>query len=178
MPVVMKSFLLLFCLVSSMIGRSQFKIKTEVTSSGDTLYSTPDKKLYAAPGPKNAIGEIVKSRVYKSGTGFSLSLQIETGRTSVFTIGPDDAAELFLSDGSTVTLRPNGDNSSHRSAIDYGCWVFVFYRLNGEALRKLRSQDVQKITVSASLGKMTYAIRDKQADLIRKQVTSFDGDNK
>lgn len=142
--------------------------------SGDTLYSTGDKKLYTAPGPKNAIGEKINSTVYKSAAGLSLCLQLETGRTSVFTIGCDDAAELTFTDGSLLKLWPITNNSSHRSAIDYGCWIFVFYWLTAEAVSRLRAQGIKALTVLASLGRMDYKSKDKQADIIREQVLCFD----
>lgn len=169
----MKFALCLACLFAAVAGLTQYKIKTEVTAAGDTILSTPDKKIYAAPGPKNAVGELVKSTAYKFSTGFSLCLQLQTGRTSVFTVGHGDAATFFLTDGSTVALRPRGENSSRRSALDYGCYVFVFYPLNAGAWQKLRSTSVEKIVVQASLGTMTYELKDKQGDVIRQQLLSF-----
>lgn len=170
----MKCLLPLLCLLANTTVCGQGKIKMEITAAGDTLYSTGDKKIYAAPGARNAIGEMVKSTVYKSGNGFSLCLQIETGRTGVFTIGRNDAAEMTLADGSTLTLYPKTNNASHRSALNYGCYIFVFYALNGEALSGLRSQNLKKILVATSFGRMEYEIKDKQADAVRKQVASFD----
>lgn len=173
MPAPMKNLLLLLGLLSPIASHGQFKVKTEITSKGDTVYSTPEKRIYTVPGAKNSIGEIVKSSVYKSGTGISLCLTIQTGRTSVFSISEGDVAELIFDDGSSLALRSRGDYNSRRSALDYGCHLFAFYSLNGKALDKLRSQNVKKISVFASLGKMVYDIEGKP-DIIRKQVMSFD----
>lgn len=170
----MKLFLLLLSLIISLVNHGQDKLKMEVTANGDTLYSTGDKKIYTAPGPRNALGETVKSEVYKSAAGISLSLYIQTGRTSVFTVSRDDAAEITFKDGSMLRLYPNSNSSSRRSSLSYGCWIFVFYRLDRSALEQLRSQDIASITVSASLGKMVYELKDKQADEIRNQVLRFE----
>ena len=169
----MKTFLLLLSLLSPIASLGQFKVKTEITGKGDTVYSTPEKRIYTMPGARNSIGEIVKSSVYKSGMGISLCLAIQTGRTSVFSISEGDVAELILDDGSILALRSRGDCNSRRSALDYGCHLFAFYNLNGKALNTLRSQNVKKINVSASLGKLAYDIEGKP-DIIRKQVLSFE----
>ena len=170
----MKTLLLLLILLSSAVSHGQGKVKRDITSKGDTLYSTPEKKIYTMPGAKNAIGEIVKSSIYKSKGSFSLCLTIQTGRTSVFTISEGDGAEIYFNDGSLLMLSASGDYNSRRSALDYGCHLFVFYNLSDKALAKLRSQDVEKIHVFASLGKMVYDIKDKQSDMIRKQSLSFE----
>ena len=168
----MKSLLLLLGLLSTIASHGQFKIKTEITGKGDTVYSTPEKRIYTMPGADNAIGEIVKSSVYRFGTGISLCLTIQTGRTSVFTISEGDVAEVILANGSSLVLRSSGDYNSRRSGLDYGCHLFAFYNLNGKALDNLRSQNIRKISVSASLGKMIYDVEGKP-DIIRKQVMSF-----
>lgn len=173
MPATMKHLLLLLGFLSSIASHGQFKVKMEITGKGDTVYSTPEKRIYTVPGAKNSIGEIVKSSVYKSRAGVSLCLTIQTGRTSVFSISEGDAAELMLDDGSSLALRARGEYNSRRSALDYGCHLFAFYSLNGRALDKLRSQNIKKISVFASLGKMVYDIEGKP-DVIRKQVSSFD----
>lgn len=170
----MKFLLLLFGLLCGVAAAGQGKLKTEVTAAGDTLLSTGEKKLYTAPGARNAVGEIVKSTVYKSRNGFSLCLYTQTGRTSVFTVGRGDAAEILFKDGSSVRLFPSADSESQRSSLDYGCWIYVFYRLTPEAVNGLRVQGVEKITVSASLGTMTYVIKNKQSDVIREQLAGFD----
>ncbi len=170
----MKTLLLLLAFLNSVASYGQGKIKRDITSKGDTLYSTPEKKLYTIPGAKNAIGEIVKSSIYKSNGNFSLCLTIQTGRTSVFTISEDDVAEIYLDDGSVLALRAAGDYKSRRSALDYGCYLFAFYNLDSKAVDKLRSQDVEKIHVFASPGKMIYDIKDKQSGIIRTQSLSFE----
>lgn len=114
------------------------------------------------PGAKNAIGKIVESSIYKFKAGFSLCLSIKTGRTSIFTISEDDiAGDLCLDDGSVHTLRASGDYNPHRSSLDNGCYVFVFYDPDDKAFAKLRSQNVEKIYVFTSLGKMIFDIKDK-----------------
>ena len=102
-----------------------------------------------------------------------LCLQVETGRTSVFTISSDEPAEIYFTDGSRLALYSRTTSNSRRSTLNYGCYAFVFYTVSGEALNRLQSNDIKTIVVSSSAGKMTYDIKEKNADAIRKQAAVF-----
>jgi hypothetical protein len=166
----MKYLLLWLNLCMAVFCYGQDKLKMEVTKAGDTLYSTSDKKIYTAPGSKNASGEILKSSFYKSASRYMLCLQIETGRTSVFTVSSEEPAEILFTDGSTLSLYSRSSNNSHRKVSNYGGYIFVFYTVGGQDLSKLQATDIKTILVTTSAGKMTYDIKDKNAGVIRSQA--------
>ena len=170
----MKYLLLLLCLCITVFSYGQDKIKMEVTKAGDTLYSTNDKKIYASPGSGNASGEMLKSSFYRSSSRYMLSLQVETGRTSVFTISSEEPAEILFMDGSTLSLYSRSSNNSRRKVSDYGCYMFVFYTVGRQELSKLQSTDIRTIEVTTSAGKMTYDLKDKNAGVIRMQANAID----
>ena len=170
----MKYLLLWLCLCMAGFCYGQQKLKMEITKAGDTLYSTDDKKIYTAPGSKNAGGEILKSSFYRSASRYMLCLYIETGRTSVFTISSEEPAEILFTDGSTMSLYSRSSNNSRRKVSDYGGYMFVYYTVGSQQLSKLQATDIKTIVVTTSAGKMTYDLKDKNAGVIRMQAGAID----
>lgn len=169
----MKYLLLLLGLGMTVFCYGQDKLKMEVTKSGDTLYSTSDKKIYTSPGSKDASGELLKSSFYRSSSRYMLYLQIETGRTSVFTISSEEPAEILFADGSTLSLYSRSSNNSHRKVSNYGGYIFVFYTVGNQELSKLQATDIKTIVVTTSAGKMTYDLKEKNAAVIRMQAAAI-----
>ena len=169
----MKFLVLSLYLFAAVFSYGQGKLKMEITKAGDTLYSTGDKKIYSSPGAKNSIAEVLKSTLYQSGGGFMLCLQIETGRTSVFTISSDEPVEISFTDGSMLALYSGTNSNSRRSNLNYGCYAFVFYTVSSQALSRLQSADIKTLVVNSSAGKITYELKEKNADVIRTQAAAF-----
>ncbi|MET0638104.1 MAG: hypothetical protein ABWZ25_18885 [Chitinophagaceae bacterium] len=170
----MKPACLLLLLLPALQLTAQKKLKVETGKSGDTTWSTKYEKIYVSPGGKNAVGEILKSAVYKSKNGFLLALSIQTGRTSIMTIDEGAAAIIELEDGNLITLTSINMQESRRAASDYGCFISSFYRLSGPALRQLRINPIKSIVINSSAGKLIYKLKEKQADSISDQLGKFE----
>lgn len=165
---------LITCLISSGIVSAQKKLKTQVNkTTGDTLFSTPSEKIYTKPGSKGAVGEYLKTTVHRSSNGFMLGFEIQTGRTSIFTISRGAIVEIRLQDNSVVELESLNNQESRASALGYGCFLFVYYRLTPKDIRNLESSNVSSIRINASVGPMDYEIKEKYASDIGKQLSSF-----
>jgi hypothetical protein len=150
---------------------AQKKLKTDIIKeTGDTLWSTSEQKIYTAPGGPKAVGDYLKTALYKNKAGYSLGLEIQTGRTNTFTIPRGAAIDLELTDGNTVTLQSNSNNSSRISRLNYGCYIFAFYRIDAAAFKQIRSSPVKMISVHASIGNMDYQIKDKFSNTLQEQL--------
>lgn len=168
----MKIVLLFVTGILLFLNSSAQKLKTTITSGGDTLYNTPDEKIYAKPGAPRSIGEYLKTSIYKSGTAGSpiLQFEIQTGRTSVFTIAAGSATDITLKDGSVITLYSRNSTESRRSSLDYGCFIFVFYTLRSSDIQQLKASPIKSIRVHASVGPMDYEIKEKHSTAISDQL--------
>ncbi len=169
-----KVIIIFLVLISASPGLAQKKLKTQVNkTTGDTLFSTPSEKIYTKPGSKGAVGEYLKTTVHRSSNGLMLGFEIQTGRTSIFTIGKGSIVEIHLQDNSVVELESLNNQESRASALGYGCFLFVYYRLTPKAIRSLESSNVSSIRINASVGPMDYEIKEKYAGDIGKQLSSF-----
>lgn len=168
----MKILQLLLVLVLGTLTASAQKLKTTITEAGDTLYSTKDEKIYTKAGAPRSVGDYIKSSVYKLGHNGKpiLSLEIQTGRTSSFSIGSGSAADLTLKDGTVVTVYSRRDAQSKVSKVDYGCYIFPFYTLTEKDVRQLKTSPVSTIRIHASIGPMDYEIKEKFGDEISEQI--------
>lgn len=172
----MKNTPLVFLSLLLTIGLSaQKRLKMDIIkSSGDTMYSTSERRIYVQAGRTPAIGEYLKTTVYRTNGNFSLCFSIQTGRTNIFSIGDGAAAEIALKDGNKVLLYSRGDNRSKSSSLGYGCFMFAFYGLPSSAIRQLKASGMISIRIHASLGPMDYDIKDKFSDDLLEQLAKFD----
>lgn len=155
-------------------ANAQKKLKYDIIKeTGDTLFRSSEEKIYTKAGTKPAIGEYLKSTIYKSSNGYSLCFSIQTGRTNIFTIAKNSAATILLDDGNTVTLTSRSFNQSKNSVMGYGCYMFAFYDLPHAARQQLRSSTIKTITLQASIGEMYYEIKEKFGDTISEQIAKF-----
>ena len=166
---------LLLCICALSFSATAQKLKTDVLSTGDTLIHTSDEKIYTRPGAPRSVGDYLKVSVYKypsKGT-MMLEMEIQTGRTSVFSISAGSAAALTLQNEDVVTLYARNENQSRISRLDYGCYIFVFYTLTADDRARLKASPVTSIRVSASMGAMEYDIKSKFGDTISNQISKF-----
>jgi hypothetical protein len=164
---------LLVCFFIVFAGSAQKKLKMDVTKNGDTLYSTSEERLYVKAGATKSRGEHLKCSIYKTGQKYRLYFFVETGRTSVFTIGAGAAAEITLSDGQVVTVYSVSSSQSKVSAIAYGAWLYVSYELDRNSRQLLKDSKVTAIRINASMGPMDYEIKDKFSEVIGEQLEKF-----
>jgi hypothetical protein len=169
-----KIIVLLTCLSITCFAAAQ-KLRYELDkNNGDTIYSyTSEERLYTKTGGKNAVADLLKSTIYKYKSGYSLALLIQTGRTNNFSISNGSEAILELADGTKVTASTRSDNRSRVSSLDYGCFMYCFYQLTGEAVRQLKSSPLTTISLQASNGEMYYEIKGKFSDVIADQLKKF-----
>ncbi|MBO9657289.1 MAG: hypothetical protein J7527_00535 [Chitinophagaceae bacterium] len=150
---------------------AQKKLKMDVIKeSGDTIWSTSEQRIYIQAGGPKAVGDYLKTTVLKTKAGYSLGLEIQTGRTNTFTIGRGAAADIELIDGTIVTLQSNSDNASRISRLNYGCYIFAYYRVDAGAFKQLQASPVKMIRIHASIGNMDYQIREKFSEAIQEQL--------
>jgi hypothetical protein len=164
---------LLLCLLTTVVAYSQKKLKYDIRNTGDTLFYTSEEKIYNKPGNARSVGEYLKTSIYKNGNNVRLCLSIQTGRTSIFTIGEGSSAEIKLTDGNTITLYCIANQSSKATISYYGCYIFGFYKLSPSIVQQLKSSQVSSITVNASIGIMEYEIRDKFSKTLSEQLSKF-----
>ena len=171
----MKYLLCLLLLASFIDSNSQKGLKTEISkNTGDTIFSTPEHRLYIAPGGKNAVSEYLKSTIYRVNGNYKICFSIQTGRTNIFSIGENDEAVITLEDGKKIVLRSVGDHRSHKSVLDYGCYLFAWYFLPASALQQLKQSSVSSVKINASLGPMDYPLKGKFAKVIADQLARFE----
>lgn len=163
--------ILLAAVVCSAIASAQ-KLKTQVTSGGDTLISTPDKKIYTKAGAPRSVGDYLKTSLFRiNSTGpVFLQLEIQTGRTSNFSIGSGSALDINLENGDVVTLQTRHENQSRISRLDYGCYIFVSYSLPAADRSRLKASPITTMTVHASIGPMQYEIKSKFGDALQEAI--------
>jgi hypothetical protein len=166
----MRLLITLLALTICFDSNAQKKLKWDITSSGDTLYSTPGKKLYAAAVSRNAILDELKSTAYKSSSGCMLGFMIQTGRTNNFSIGNGAAADIGLEDGTVVTIYTRNHNNSKGSSLGYGCFLFAFYTLEPKHIRQLKASPVKSIRINSSTGTMDYELKEKFSEVIKEQL--------
>jgi hypothetical protein len=164
---------LLFCLLITFMASAQKKLKMDVTKSADTIYSTSEERLYVKAGATKSRAEHLKCSIYKINERYRLSFFVETGRTSVFTIGSGAAAEITLSDGAVVTIYSVSGSQSKVSAIAYGAWLYCSYELDRNSRQLLKDSKVTAIRINASVGPMDYEIKDKFSEVIGEQLEKF-----
>jgi hypothetical protein len=164
---------LMFCLLITFMASAQKKLKMDVTKNGDTIYSTQEERLYVKAGATKSRGEHLKCSIYKTNQKYRLYFFVETGRTSVFTIGSGAAAEITLSDGTVVTIYSVSNAQSKVSAIAYGAWLYCSYELDRNSRQLLKDSKVTAIRINASMGPMDYEIKDKFSEVIGEQLEKF-----
>lgn len=171
----MRNFILpVILLVFTCTANAQKKLKYDIIKeTGDTLFRSSEEKIYTKAGTRPAIGEYLKTTVYKSSTGYRLCFSIQTGRTNIFTISKGAAATILLEDGTSVILSSRSFNQSKNSVMGYGCYMFAFYELPYTARQQLQSSNVKTITLQASIGEMYYEIKGKFGDAIGEQIAQF-----
>jgi hypothetical protein len=171
----MRGFVLpVILLLLAFDANAQKKLKYDIIKeTGDTLFRSSEERIYTKAGTKPAIGEYLKTTVYKSKNGFSLCFSIQTGRTNIFTISKSTAATIQLEDGTAVTVYSKTFNQSKNSVMGYGCYMFAFYDLPYAARQKLQSSNIKTITLQASVGEMYYEIKGKFGDTIAQQISAF-----
>lgn len=162
--------ILLFTLTA--IGQKGIKYDID-KQTGDTLFSTKEKTLYIKSGAKHSVADYLKSTVYKSKTGLMLSFSIQTGRTSVFSIGKGAACKITFKDATAITIYNTSSSQSKPSRLDYGSYLFVFYRLDASTLQQLKNSEISYITIQSSTGEMEYPIKEKNAGVIGEQIGLF-----
>ncbi|MCG2613754.1 hypothetical protein LZZ85_05660 [Terrimonas sp. NA20] len=163
--------LLMIPLITCANVSAQKKLKIDILrESGDTIWSTSVQKIYNQPGGPKAVGDYLKTTLHRTKAGYSLELEIQTGRTNTFTISRGSAVDIELSDGSTVTLQSNSDNSSRISRLNYGCYIFAYYRIRTAEMKQLVAAPLKMIRVQASIGNMDYPIKEKFAGTLQEQV--------
>jgi hypothetical protein len=168
------SLLLLLIVTTSIAAPAQKKLKHLIDkNTGDTTFYTAEERLYTQSGATKSIAEMLKSSVYKGRNGFMLSIFIQTGRTSVFSLEQGDPAELRLEDGTVIPLRNLTDNTSRVSAMGYGCFTYAYYKLLGEDVQSLKASPVKFIRIHTSGGNMDYSLKEKFGDVIREQLLKF-----
>jgi hypothetical protein len=154
-----------------MQATAQKKLKIDIVKeSNDTIWSTSDQRIYIQPGGPKAVGDYLKTTMHKTKAGYSLELEIQTGRTNTFTIPRGASVDIELADGNTVTVQSNSDNSSRISRINYGCYIFAYYRIKTAEFRQLQSSPMKMIRVHASIGNMDYPIKEKFAGTLQEQL--------
>ncbi len=171
-------FLLFLLAIMAVSGTAlaQRKLKMEVYDSGDTMWSTKEKKIYVSPGSRNAVAEMLKTTAHRTSKGYMLSFYIQTGRTSVFTIEAGAGVELILANGETVRLATRTSSQSRRLVSGYGCFAYAFYSLPPDALRSLQASPVKRIMIMASMGVMEYELKEKQAKMMMEQLEEVGGE--
>ncbi len=153
---------------------AQKGIKYEIDrQTGDTLYSTKQKTLYVKPGAKNSVSDYIKSTVYKSKNGYMLGFEIQTGRTSVFSISKNAACEITLEDGTIIALNNTNGSQSKPSRLDYGAFLFVIYWLDLAKINQLKNAEISNISIQSSTGEMSYPIKEKMSGIIAEQIAAF-----
>lgn len=156
---------------------AQKKLKMEIIKdTGDTLWSTAGQKIYTSPGGPKAVGDYLKTSVVKTKAGISLELEIQTGRTNTFTIPAGSSVEIHLIDDEVINLYANTDNSSRISRLNYGCYMFVFYRIPSKEFKRLQASPMKLIRVHASIGVMDYMIKEKFSDSLQEQLRWISGE--
>jgi hypothetical protein len=153
---------------------SQKKLRYDIIKeSGDTLFRSPEQRLYTKAGRSGAVGELLSSTVYKSSKGFMIAFSIQTGRTNTFSVSKDSPVELRLQDGTTVKLYTLLDHNSRQSLLGYGGSMTVFYELPPLQLGKLRAGQVTYIRILSSTGNMDYDLKEKAGTIIAEQIAKF-----
>lgn len=170
----MRSFTVFFlcCLCTQLLNAQ--KLKQDLDSNGDTLYYTKEVKIFNQPGGQRAVGEYLKTSIYKSNGNYRLCLSIQTGRTNVFQIDQGSSAVLRLAGGEQITLTSLSSRSARNSSLNYGSFIFAFYRLSAADIRLLKSANLESVRVQASMGPMEYAIKGKFGDTLKEQLNQFD----
>lgn len=154
---------------------AQKGLKRSVTN-GDTSYYTAEKKIYAKPGSRNAVGEILKTTFYRYPDRYSLCFFIQTGRTSHFSITKGEETILEWDNGDNVFLTCRNSSESKPSRLDYGGWMYVFYSINPSQLDELKKKPLKHIRIKSSTGWMYYELTEKNAKQIMEQATAITQD--
>lgn len=177
-------FTLFLALLFPCFASGQSKLKYDIIKeTGDTIFYTKEQMVSSSPGTsrgygrdrQSVIGDHLKTTVMKFKHGFVLRLSIQTGSTNSFSIYSGQAAKLFLSDGTTLTLTCRSDNSAKKSSLGYGSWAFVSYGLPASAMTTLSGNGVgvTSIRVETSRGSFDYPIKEKNRKIIAEQIATF-----
>ena len=165
---------LLICMLVTGKMNAQKKLKFDVDkTTGDTTWRTSEERLYVKAGAKGSIAEYIKSTVYKKDNFFMLGFEIQTGRTSVFSIERDQSATITLQNGEEIVVNSLQNQSSKASHMGYGSFIFAFYELTSNDIKLLKSSPVSSIRVHSSTGNMDYEIKEKFSEIIKDQVLKF-----
>jgi hypothetical protein len=174
----MRTLLLLFFLAIGTCAMAQKKLKMTIEkTSGDTIYSTSDVRIYVKPGGPRAVADYLKSSVYRIKTRYVLDFGIQTGRSNNVTIPASGTASIVLTNGNTVVLYSTGEHRSRVSSLDYGCYLFAFFRLTPADIKELKQSPVESISITSSGGNLDYVIKGKFADTISEQLEKITGGN-
>jgi hypothetical protein len=164
---VLVTISLLLLIISPIAAQKGLK---RSVSNGATTYATAEKKIFARPGSKNAVGDILKSTFYRYPNGYSLCFYVQSGRSSHFSISAGAEVVLKWADGNSISLRCRSASQSAPSRLDYGGWLYAFYGLSASQLTMLAQQPLQQINISSSTGWMEYPLTDRSAKLVMEQA--------
>lgn len=165
----MHAVLLSLLLFASLQVWGQKGVKLSVVD-GDSSYHTTEKKIYAQPGSRNAVGDILKSTFYRYKTGYSLSFFVQTGRTSHFSINRGAEAQLIWADGNSISINCRNGSQSRPSRLDYGGFLYIFYSVSASQLKTLSEKPISSIRINSSTGWMEYSLTEKNARLLMEQA--------
>ncbi len=163
-------FILFFMAMSTLLfGQKKLKIDIEKTS-GDTIFSTSDARLYVKPGGPRAVADYLKSSIFRIRDRYILDFEIQTGRSNNLTVPSSGTATLNLLNGNAVILSTTSEHRSRVSSLNYGCFLFALFRLTNADMKDLQSSPIKSISITSSAGSLDYDIKEKQSTTIADQV--------
>ena len=151
-------------------GQKKLKVTVD-QSSGDTIFSTSDVRLYVKAGGPRAVADYLKSSVYRIRDRYIIDFAIQTGRSNNVTVPAGAIATIDMINGNSVTLYSTGDHRSKVSSLDYGCYLFAFFRLTAADIRALQSSPIKFISIGSSAGNLEYEIKGKFSETISGQIS-------
>lgn len=152
----------------------QKKLKYDITSRGDTSFHTSQERLYVKSGAPKSVSEQLSVTGYRTNGSYMLMFFIQTGRTSVFSIGQGSLAELKFDDGTSLTLSSISGSESRTSSMAYGSFMYVSYRIGTNALQQLKGSKISSIKINTSNGYMNYELKPKMASVISDVLLRLD----
>lgn len=139
--------------------------------TGDTTIATSTERIFSKASFTGTVGEQVATTIFKARGKYFLALNIQTAKTSIFSIDSDHKAYLKLSDGVVVTLNSIGDDLSKYTSVSYGSSGKAVYELSKDQLKDLQTNSVTFARVEYSDGTFEYDIKPKQGELLKQQAS-------
>lgn len=162
--------LVLISILTLSLGAIAQKLETPHVNklTGDTTLRTSVEKLFSKGSWTGTVGEMLFFSLAKTKNLTLLSVKLQTGTTSIFSVREGDELALKFKSGKVLTLKASKDRVSDYTTVSHGSENVVVYLLSEEDITALKAEPIEFIRIQTTRKAFDYNIERKNSEKIKK----------